>query len=87
MAVSDYCSKGATKVEEKFKGTSWSTFSLEMKSIFYHLRVDELIYDRKPKPVRPLDATTLKEKSRRRQSMTGYGRIRRHRRQSDRILL
>ena len=50
--------KGSTKVEEKFKGRHWPTFSLEMKSIFYHLRADELLYDRKPRPVRPLDATT-----------------------------
>ena len=54
MADSDFSGKGSTKVEEKFKG-SWS---LEMKSIFYHLRINELIYDRKPRPVRRLDVTT-----------------------------
>ena len=43
MADSDYSSKGSTKVEEKFKGTNWPTFGLEVKFIFYHLRVDELI--------------------------------------------
>ena len=58
MADSDFSGKGSTKVEEKFKGTNWPSWSLEMKSIFYHLRVDELIYHRKPRPVRPLDATT-----------------------------
>ena len=58
MADADYVSKGSTKVEEKFKGTNWPTFSLEMKSIFYHLRVDELIYERKARTARSLDNTT-----------------------------
>ena len=42
-------SKGSTKVEEKFKGTSWPAFSLEMKCVFFFLRVNELIYERKPR--------------------------------------
>ena len=56
MADSEFSHKGSTKVEEKFKGTNLATFSLEMKSIFYHLRCDRLIYDKKPRPVRHVDA-------------------------------
>ena len=56
--VSDSICKGTAKVDEKFKGTNWPTFSLELQTVLVHLRCDDLIVKKKPRPADPADATT-----------------------------
>ena len=56
--VSDSIGKGTAKVDEKFKGTNWPTLSLELQTVLVHLRCDDLIVEKKPRPADPADATT-----------------------------
>ena len=54
---SDTIGKRSSRVDEKFKGTNWPTFRLELQTVLVHLRCD-VIKDRKPNPADPADATT-----------------------------
>ena len=56
--VFDSIGKGTAKVDEKFKGTNWPTFSLELQTVLVHLRCDDLIVEKKPRPADPPHATT-----------------------------